>query len=156
MNQDALFMEIALKESQLCRTDVPVGVIIVQNANIIGRGRNQREELKDPTAHAEILALRAAAQELGSWRLESCSIYCTLEPCPMCAEAILQSRISHLVFGAYDPVSGAAGSAFNLFVPGRSLPLPEITGGILEDKCRNVLLEFFKKRREQNINESEP
>ncbi|MBY0358564.1 MAG: nucleoside deaminase [Candidatus Obscuribacterales bacterium] len=149
MNQDALFMEIALKEAALAKADVPVGAIIVSGADILVQSHNQREELKDPTAHAEIIALRAAANKLGSWRLNGTTLYCTLEPCPMCAEAIIQARVSRLVFGAYDSICGAAGSAFNLFVPGRGLPIPEIVGGILEERCRNDLLEFFKKRREQ-------
>src|SRR6202042_953180 len=99
--------------------DVPVGCIIVMNDQIIARGHNQKEELGDPTAHAEILAVRRAAEALGNWRLNRTTIYSTLEPCPMCAEAIIQARVAKLVFGAYDPKSGAAGSMFNLFCQGR-------------------------------------
>lgn len=141
-------MEIAIKEALSCKIDVPVGAVILKGQDVIGRGWNRREELNEPTAHAEILALRAAAESLKSWRLEGTTLYCTLEPCPMCAEAIIQARVGRLVFGAYDPISGATGSAFNLFVSGRSLPLPEVTGGIFEERCRNILLDFFRQRRE--------
>src|SRR5262249_29580408 len=104
----------------------------------------EREATGDPTAHAEIQAIRQAAKKLGGWRLEHTTIYSTLEPCPMCAEAIIQSRIKRLVFGAYDTASGAAGSAFNLFCQGRIYPIPEIVGGLLEQECQNLLVEFFK------------
>lgn len=148
MNQDVLFMEIAIKEALACQIDVPVGALVVKGDEIIGRGGNRREELNDPCAHAEMLAIKEASQTLKSWRLSGATIYCTLEPCPMCAEAIIQARLARLVFGAYDPISGATGSAFNLFVQGRSLPLPEVMGGICEERCRNILLDFFRQRRE--------
>ncbi len=146
-------MELALKEAREPSTDVPVGCIIVIDDTIVARGFNRREITNDPTAHAEILCIREAAASLKRWRLDGATLYCTLEPCPMCAEAIIQSRISRIVFGAYDPISGAAGSAFNLFVKGRALPVPEVVGGILEDRCRNVLLEFFhdRRKREESI-----
>jgi len=137
-------MQLALEEAKKCGKDVPVGCVIVKDGVVIGIGRNERETTGDPTAHAEIQAIRQAAQKLGGWRLENTTIYSTLEPCPMCAEAIIQSRIQKLVFGAYDPQSGAAGSAFNLFCPGRIYPIPEIVGGLLEQECQNLLVEFFK------------
>lgn len=144
---DQTWMEKALAEAGRCLNDVPVGCVIVKEGRVLGVGFNRREELNDPTAHAEVLAIREAAQNLDSWRLDGCSIYVTLEPCPMCAEAIIQSRASRLIFGAYEPLSGAAGSRFNLFEPNRSLPLPEVLGGICEEPCRILLQDFFKAKR---------
>ena len=145
------WMEQALAEAaRVARgvvRDVPVGCLILRNGEIIGAGHNEREETQDPTAHAELIAIRAAAKHLSTWRLTDCTLVVTLEPCAMCAEAIIQSRISTLVFGAYDPRSGACGSAFNLFVSGRTYPLPEIIGGIHEEECERVLSEFFKSVR---------
>jgi len=121
--------------------------VIARNGSIIARGHNLREQLGDPTAHAEIVAMRRAAQALGSWRLEGCSLYVTLEPCPMCAGAISQARIQHLVYGAADKHYGCAGSvyripedpAFNHFCP--------CDGGVLEEECASLLHEFFDARR---------
>jgi len=127
--------------------DVPVGCLILKDDEILASGHNEREEKQDPTAHAELIAIRSAAKQLQSWRLTDCTLIVTLEPCAMCAEAIIQSRISTLVFGAYDPRSGACGSAFNLFVSGRSYPLPEVIGGINEDECQRTLADFFKSVR---------
>jgi len=141
---DVTWMKIALTEAGLAHSDVPVGSIIVQSGQLIARGHNRKEETNDPTDHAEIVALRNASRQIGSWRLDNCTLYTTLEPCPMCAEAIIQARISKLVFGAYDLLSGAAGSKFNLFVSGRIYPIPEVIGGILEEDCQNLLKEFFR------------
>lgn len=141
------WMEIALSEAKNCRGDVPVGCVVVKDGKVIGSGFNRREQLSDPTAHAEMLAIRQAAQALVSWRLDGCSIYVTLEPCAMCAEAIIQARAARLIFGAFEPLTGAAGSRFNLFEAGRSLPVPEVLGGISEEKCRGLLQEFFKAKR---------
>jgi tRNA(adenine34) deaminase len=127
--------------------DVPVGCLILKDGLVVARGHNEREEKQDPTAHAELIAIRSAAKHLSSWRLTGCTLVVTLEPCPMCAEAIIQSRVSTLVFGAYDQRSGACGSAFNLFVTGRSYPLPEIIGGIEESECERMLADFFKSVR---------
>ncbi|MBY0552628.1 MAG: nucleoside deaminase [Candidatus Obscuribacterales bacterium] len=149
MQTDAMFMELAIKQALTCGNDVPVGSIVVFGNEIIGRGFNVRERDNDPAGHAEILALREAAKVIGNWRLDGATLYCTLEPCAMCAEAMIQSRISRVVFAAYDPISGAAGSAFNLFVRGRALPLPEVIGGILEERCRAMILQFFHNRREE-------
>lgn len=140
-------MLLALREAKKPKIDIPVGSILVRESQILGRGYNQREAMIDPTGHAELVALRKAAHALGSWRLTGCTLYSTLEPCPMCAEAIIQSRVSRLVFGAYDPISGAAGSAFNLFIAGRTLPVPDVIGGICEKKCQQLLVEHFKNRR---------
>lgn len=144
-------MEQALAEAARVATgavrDVPVGCLILKEGEVLASGHNEREEKQDPTAHAELIAIRAAAKQLSSWRLTGCTLVVTLEPCAMCAEAIIQSRISTVVFGAYDQRSGACGSAFNLFVSGRSYPLPEIIGGIHEEECERVLAEFFKSVR---------
>ncbi len=137
-------MELAIEEARRSRVDVPVGAVVVCRGEVVGRGCNRREMTGDPTAHAEIVALRQAAQSLSSWRLAGTIVYSTLEPCPMCAEAIIQSRVDKLVFGAYDPASGATGSAFNLFLPGRIFPLPEVIGGLCEEECRKLMTEFFR------------
>ncbi len=147
IQKDRHWIEEALKEAAQSGEDVPVGALVVKDGKVIGRGANQRERLNDPSAHAEIQAMRQAAALTGSWRLTDTTVYSTLEPCPMCAEAILQARVARLVFGAWDPLSGAAGSAFNLFVSGRGLPLPEVVGGIGEIPCRELLVDFFKRRR---------
>jgi tRNA(adenine34) deaminase len=143
---DQDWLREALEEAKKVTSDVPVGALVVQSGKVIGRGHNQREVSGDPTAHAEIIAIRAAAAHLGHWRLNGTVLYTTLEPCPMCAEALLQARVDKLVFGAYDARSGAAGSAFNLFTSGRLYPLPEILGGICEDECQNILVEFFREK----------
>lgn len=146
LQDDLNWMSAALGQAGKCSIDVPVGSVVVRDGVIVGNGFNRREVDADPAGHAEIIALRQAAQALGSWRLHGCVVYTTLEPCPMCAEAIIQSRVSRLVFGAYDPVSGACGSAFNLFVPGRILPIPEVVGGLREDDCKRLLVDFFRQK----------
>lgn len=146
MDEHKNWIKLALDEARKSGQDVPIGCVIVKDGRIIARGYNQREALQDPTAHAEMVAIRAAASQLGSWRLQDCQLYCTLEPCPMCAETILQSRLGTLVFGAYDMVYGAAGSAFNLFSR-RTFPSPEIIGGIEEEDCRLLIQDFFQKIR---------
>ncbi len=138
------YMELALKQARQSEKDVPVGAVIVLDGSVISVGVNNRERSLDPTGHAEIVALRKAAQNLNDWRLTGCQIYVTLEPCAMCAEALIQARVSTIVFGAYDPRSGACGSAFNLFVGGRPYPMPEIVGGIMEAECRQMLTDFFR------------
>ncbi len=145
LRPDWVFIGCALEEARKAPPDVPVGAIVVLGQEIIGCGYNQREATADPTAHAEIIAIRQAASRLKTWRLNEAMLYSTLEPCPMCAEAVIQSRVARVVFGAWDPLSGAAGSVFNLFVPGRLYPLPEVVGGIREEECRQLLVEFFAK-----------
>ena len=140
---DCHWMTLALEEAGKVTADVPVGCLIVLNHQVIGRGHNQREALGDPTAHAEIVAIKEAAAWLKTWRLSGTTLYTTLEPCAMCAEALIQARVSRLVFGAYDNYSGAAGSAFNLFVQRRIYPVPEVLGGILEEPCKKLLVEHF-------------
>ncbi|MBU6454862.1 MAG: nucleoside deaminase [Cyanobacteria bacterium REEB67] len=135
------------EDAELQVQDMPIGALIVSDGELIVRSKNRKEALGDPTAHAEIQVIREAARKLGSWRLDGLTIYTTLEPCPMCAEAILQSRISRVVFGAYDPISGALGSAFNLYGCKRLYPIPEVTGGVLEEECAQALKEFFRERK---------
>ncbi len=128
--------------------EVPVGAVVVKDGKVIGRGFNKTEKEQDPTAHAEILAIKDAAKQTGSWRLDDCELYVTLEPCPMCAGAIINSRIKRVYFGAYDLKGGAASneSVVNLF----NLPFnttPETYGGVCEDTCATLLTDFFKKQR---------
>jgi len=144
--QTYLYMEQALQLARQTEEDVPVGAVIVHNGLVIATGVNERERNLDPAGHAEIVAMRKAAQVLKNWRLTGCQLYVTLEPCAMCAEAIIQSRVSTIVFGAYDPRSGACGSAYNLFIAGRPYPMPEVLGGIMEAECKELLKEFFRSR----------
>jgi len=138
-------MKRAIEQALLCKIDVPVGAIIVKNGQIIGYGHNQKEELQDVTAHAEILAIREAQKNLGSWHLDDCDMYVTLEPCPMCGWAIIQSRIKNLYFGAYDLSYGAFSSGVELNKLGNSSL--KIYGGIEEEACKKILDEFFQKIR---------
>lgn len=144
------FLEEAIAEAKKAEAtgEVPVGAVVVKNGEIIGRGFNKTEEYNDPTAHAEVLAIREAAERLNSWRLDNCELYVTLEPCPMCAGAIINSRIKRVFFGAYDTKGGAASneSVVNLF----NMPFnttPETYGGVCEGECAKLLTDFFKKQR---------
>lgn len=128
--------------------EVPVGAVIVCDGKIVGSGYNKREKEKNALCHAEITAINRACKKLGGWRLENCVLYVTLEPCPMCAGAIINSRIKTVVFGAKDSKAGACGSVFNLF----SLPfnhIPKLIGGICEEECSKILTEFFKNIRKK-------
>jgi tRNA(adenine34) deaminase len=127
--------------------EIPVGTVIVQKNKIIGRGYNQRERLKDPTAHAEILAITAAAGTLENWRLTDCTLYVTKEPCPMCAGAIINSRMRLLVFGAYDEEKGCCGSLYQLCGDRRLDSKTAVKGGVEEEKCTAILQEFFQTKR---------
>ena len=128
--------------------EVPVGAVVVKDGRIIGRGYNQRERLKDPTAHAEILAITSAANTLDDWRLNDSILYVTKEPCPMCAGAIINSRISQLVFGAYDEDKGACGSLYQICGDKRLDSTTIIKGGVLEHQCKAILKEFFSLKRD--------
>ena len=141
----------ALKEAEkaLSQDEVPVGAVVVYVDQIIGRGHNQTETLNDPTAHAEMIAISAAANTLGSWRLENCFLYVTLEPCAMCAGAIVLARLNHLVFGALDPKAGACGSLRNIVQDHRLNHHVEIQSGILEAESSDLLRVFFQKLREK-------
>ena len=147
---DERFMRQALAEAgqAAASADVPIGCVIVRDGRVIGRGFNQRELLQDPTAHAEIIAITAAAAEAGSWRLERCTLYVTLEPCAMCAGAVVLARIPRLVFGAADPKAGACGSLMNVADDPRLNHRAEIRGGVLADECGEKLRSFFQALRQ--------
>ena len=142
-------MRAALKEALAAggHGDVPIGAVVVHEGRIIGRGHNERERLQDPTAHAEVLALRAAASALGSWRVLDSTLYVTLEPCAMCAGAIVLSRIPRVVYGAADPKAGAAGSVLDVLADERLNHRPEVMSSVLADECAALLREFFAQRR---------
>ena len=142
----ALALELARESA--AAGEVPVGCVVVSpDGEVIGRGRNLREETGDACAHAEVLAIREACARLGTWRLEGCTLYVTLEPCPMCAGAIINSRIPTVVYGAKEPLSGSCGSVINLFEE-RYGHHPAIYGGILREDCAGVLSDFFRTVRE--------
>lgn len=138
---------LALAREAVSGGDVPVGCVVADAAgNIIGRGRNRREERKSAVRHAEIEAIEEACAAVGSWRLEGCALYVTLEPCPMCAGAILNARIPTVVYGAKEPVTGSCGSVLNLFEERYGFH-PAIYGGVLADDCAEILREFFRNMR---------
>ncbi len=147
--EDERFMRAAIETAKIAEDngDVPIGAVIVYENKIIGRAYNQREQLADPTAHAEIIALTQAAAFLESWRLLACTIYVTLEPCPMCAGALVLSRMDRLVYGCSDPKSGACGSLYNIVRDGRLNHKLEVTAGLLADECSEQLQNFFRSRR---------
>lgn len=145
------FMKEALQEAEKARkqNEVPVGAVIVYQGKVIGRGYNQRETLNDPIAHAEIIAIREAAKELGGWRLTNSDLYVTLEPCAMCAGAAVNARIRALYFGAYDPKAGAVSSLMKLAQDKRLNHQVEVFGGICESECGQLLKDFFKEKRKK-------
>jgi tRNA(adenine34) deaminase len=152
MNQplpDDYFMREALRQAQKAsaREEVPVGAVVVREGKIIARAYNQVELLKDATAHAEMLALTQAEAAIGDWRLTDCDLYVTKEPCPMCAGAIVHTRICRVIFGCADTASGAAGSVVNLLQMPTFNHRCEITSGVLQKECAAILQEFFRKRR---------
>ena len=139
---------LALAREAAAAGEIPVGCIITDGAgNVIGRGRNRREEGADATAHAEIEAIREACRALGTWRLDGCTLYVTLEPCPMCAGAIVNARIPRVYYGARDEAMGACGGVVNLFME-RFPSRPALVGGILKEDCRAVLADFFRALRD--------
>jgi tRNA(adenine34) deaminase len=146
---DAAFMRLALEEARRCAEwgDVPIGCVVVRDGEVLASAGNQREGAQDPTAHAEIVAIRHAAAVVGSWRLEGCTLYVTLEPCAMCAGAIVHSRLDRVVFGAGDPKAGFAGSLGNLVQDERLNHRVELTAGVLADECGELLRGFFRDRR---------
>lgn len=143
------YMRLALREAERAaeHDDVPIGAVVVRDGEVIASAGNERELRRDPLAHAEMLAIGEAAQHLGGWRLLNTVIYVTLEPCPMCAGAIVQARIPHLVFGALDEKAGAAGSLYNIVQDPRLNHSSEITAGVLEDEAKALLREFFSRKR---------
>ena len=145
-------MKIALKlaEKAFSQNEIPVGSVIVKENRIIGRGFNQKERLTDPTAHAEIISISAASSTINDWRLNGATIYVSKEPCSMCAGAIINSRISRLVFGAYDDQKGCCGSMYQICGDKRLGSNTVVKGGVLEERCSEILTEFFNLKRKNN------
>jgi tRNA(adenine34) deaminase len=142
-------MRLAVGEAQqaLAHDDVPVGAVVVVAGEIVGRGHNERELRQDPTAHAEVIALREAAERLGTWRILDSVLYVTLEPCAMCAGAIVLGRVPRVVYGTPDPKAGAAGSVLDVLAEPRFNHRPRVEGGVLRDACAALLVDFFAARR---------
>jgi len=149
LDSDEQFMKLALQEAQKSQemNEVPVGAIIIMNGEVISKSHNKSISQNDPTSHAEINALRNAANKVGNYRLTGATLYVTLEPCAMCYGAIVHSRIPRLVFGAYDPKTGVCGSSIKLHEQECFNHTPEIVGGVLEEDCSLILKDFFKERR---------
>jgi tRNA(adenine34) deaminase len=150
MTNDSFFMELALQQARKAAAvgEVPVGALVVREGQVIATGFNQPIGTHDPSAHAEIMAMRAAAAALGNYRLPGCELYVTLEPCAMCAGAMMHARLARVVFGAADPKTGACGSVVNLFEEGRLNHHAEVSGGVLAEQCGQLLKEFFAARRQ--------
>lgn len=143
------WMRLALAEARAAfdEEEVPVGAVIVHQGRVIAAAHNQREMLKDPTAHAEMVAITQAAELLGSWRLLDCALYVTLEPCPMCAGAIVQARLPTVVYGTTDPKAGACHTLYSITADARLNHQASVLGGVLQDECRAILQEFFARQR---------
>lgn len=147
---DEKYMKEAIKQAKKAESidEVPIGAVIVHNDKIIARAHNLRESKQNSIAHAEVIAIQKACKKLGSWRLENCTLYVTLEPCPMCSGAILQSRIKRVVYGAADPKGGCIESCMKMYEINGFNHYPDVTSGILKDECSELLKSFFKKKRE--------
>lgn len=147
--RDEYYMRLALREASRApeHEDIPVGAVVVSNGEVIGAGHNEREVRADPTAHAEMIALRDAARALGSWRVLDSVLYVTLEPCAMCAGAIVLARVPRVVFGTADPKAGAAGSVLNVLADSRLNHRPRVESGLLAEECADLLRAFFATRR---------
>ena len=130
--------------------EVPVGAVVVREGSSVARAHNLRETRRDPAAHAELIALQRAAKKLGGWRLMDCTVYVTLEPCPMCAGAMINARVARVVFGAFDPKAGCCGTLYQLIQDGRFNHTCPVTGGVLEAECAGILKEFFARKRRNN------
>jgi tRNA(adenine34) deaminase len=143
------FMQVALEEAEqaLAENEVPIGAVIVHDNRVIARAHNQREQLHDPTAHAEMIAITQAAEALQSWRLDNCTLYVTLEPCPMCAGAIIQARIPTVVYGAIDPKAGAVKSLYHLLDDRRLNHRAAVVAGVMVEPCSRILSQFFQEQR---------
>ncbi len=148
-DMDERFMGLALEQAQLAfeAQEVPVGAVVVKDGKVVARGFNSKESSRDPTAHAEMIALRQAAAVLGRWRLTDCSVYVSLEPCPMCAGAMLSARIARLVFGCADPKAGAVQSLYSLADDSRMNHSFEVSGGLMAQEASELLKSFFRARR---------
>ena len=149
MEKEIRFMKEAIKEAKKAELidEVPIGCVIVKDGKVIARGHNVRESKKTPLGHAEIIAIDKASKKLGAWRLQDCDIYITLEPCIMCAGAIIQSRIRHIYYGAKDFKGGALGSSINVLDAKDINHHPEVTSSVLEEECSNIISEYFKRKR---------
>jgi tRNA(adenine34) deaminase len=149
MSSDQEYMSLALLQATEAAAagEVPIGAVLVKDGVVLVADRNRREELKDACAHAEILVIRRGGELLGGWRLPGCTLYVTLEPCPMCAGAMVQARLHRLVFGAYDPKAGAAGTLYDVVRDERLNHRLEVKGGVLEEECAALLQQFFRERR---------
>jgi tRNA(adenine34) deaminase len=150
--KDKQYMRVAIESAKIAEEngDVPIGAVIIHKNQIIAKAYNQREQLQDPTAHAEIIALTQAAAALENWHLNGCTMYVTLEPCPMCAGALVLARIDRLVYGCDDPKTGAVKSLYNIATDGRLNHRLEVTSGVLADECAKQLQGFFQRRRGKN------
>ncbi|GGD96808.1 tRNA adenosine(34) deaminase TadA [Paenibacillus nasutitermitis] len=148
-DKDRQWMNAAIEEALKAERlgEVPIGAVIVRGNEIVGKGHNLRETSMDPTAHAEIIAIREASHALGAWRLLDCSLYVTLEPCPMCAGALVQSRIKKVVYGTADPKAGCAGTLMNLLQDPRFNHETELVSGLLQEECAALLTQFFRRLR---------
>ena len=153
IKQHEKWMKLAFREAEKAfeQDEVPIGAVVVQQNLIIGRGFNQCESLNDPTAHAEIIAITSAANTIKNWRLDDCRLYVTKEPCPMCAGALINSRISMAIFGMYDEKEGCCGSLYQLCRDPRFNHQLTIIGGVMEDFCKSMIQEFFIKKRKKSI-----
>ena len=153
IEEDQRYMRIAIDAARVAEEngDVPIGAVIVYENRVIAKGYNQREQLQDPTAHAEIIALTQAAAALENWHLHNCTIYVTLEPCPMCAGALVLARLDRLVYGCDDPKTGACKSLYNIVQDERLNHRLEVTAGVLAEQCSQQLRVFFQQRRVENV-----
>ncbi len=151
MDRYDLFMQEAIKEALKAQQlgEVPIGAVIVHRDQVIGRGHNLRETKQDPLAHAEMIAIKEASQQLNSWRLNECELYVTLEPCPMCAGAIIQARVERLIFATEDPKAGCAGTLLNLLNEDRFNHQTEVISGVRREECSLLLTRFFQNLRQQ-------
>ncbi|SIS53728.1 tRNA adenosine(34) deaminase TadA [Salimicrobium flavidum] len=151
MENDRYYMGIAIEEAEKARElgEVPIGAVLVHEGEVISRAHNLRETTQKTSSHAECLVIDRGNEVIGSWRLEECTLYVTLEPCPMCAGAILQSRIPVLVYGAFDPKAGCAGTLMNLLDDSRFNHRTEVRSGVMEEECREMLSSFFRNIREK-------
>lgn len=148
---DETYMKEAIDEAERAGAigEVPIGAVVVSDGRIIGRGHNLREKESDPTAHAEIVAIRQAAHRIGSWRLTECTLYATIEPCPMCAGALVMARVERLVYGATDPKAGAVDSLFDVVRDTRLNHRMDVTAGVLQNECAALMQAFFRRLRDK-------
>ncbi len=149
LNPHKFYMQMALEQARIAESlnEVPIGAVVVHQGRVIGAAHNQREMLRDPTAHAEMLAITQAADAIGDWRLIDCALYVTLEPCPMCAGAIVNARVPLVIFGATDPKAGAATSLFHLLSDERLNHRCEVVPGVMAEACGEILTRFFQRQR---------